>query len=315
MEGFSLLDDLEMKDNDFQVSDELVPIKTMKLEDLVETTYSSVLSLDVSLRSSGVTIFQDGKFSHYLIKTEGDLDAAFYYYDIFKALRDDLISLIEGQHFDLIAIEEVVYGINGQTNRQLAILNMVIDSLIVEGIVSCSNFKRMKDVVWKKHFRGLREGKKVLKDKIEIRSILVGMKFEMALDSEHLSQSAIESKGYQDIFDSVGLLIGAVLSNYDNTCKKLSKRKQSKLNVRVVKDISELGSRLLNQRVVKDEDFFSSQTMIEPFMEQIDLSGTDEDKYGSIYLIKVSTLGSFGRKHGLFDDVGVTTVALWLTKK
>lgn len=88
-----------------------------------------IVSIDQSLSSSGVIIWEEGKHKHWkLIKTKPKAEAIIRIREIIDAIRD-LVKLHKVTH---ITVESLPYGANSPSVRPLAALYYFISNLCIE---------------------------------------------------------------------------------------------------------------------------------------------------------------------------------------
>lgn len=188
-----------------------ITLEKPTVETVLKSVMKSGLGLDISKKSTGITIYEDGKVETYQCVIEFDNDSVLKYELMRQAMETDFCSLFEGKHFEVIAIEDTIESINYETLRVLILLNSVIDKMIYEGKVTCDYFRRIGNSVWKKYFRTLRPlTKKHENDKVEIENICVELGFQLAVDYKDEKKSLKEKLGIQDQLDSLGCLIGVI---------------------------------------------------------------------------------------------------------
>ena len=159
------------------------------------------LGLDISKNSSGITYIENGE------RIVGNIvldDTKGVHKEVLlrRALKTDLMELVEGKEFDLIIIEDAFVGENADTVRKLYALNTAIDELILDGVCKCKNFVRVNNRQWKSWLStvdtcGVTKG---LNDKEKVRICL-----------EMIGITDDFSTGYQDRLDSTGLVVGYFL--------------------------------------------------------------------------------------------------------
>ncbi|AFQ30015.1 hypothetical protein P4493_04765 [Bacillus thuringiensis] len=275
---------------------ELASIQKPTVLNVLQNTMESGLGLDISKTSTGITIFDGETVKTYQCVIEYDEDSPFHWYLLTKALEDDLKSLLQGKHFDVIGIEDSIQGENYDTVRKLILLNSVIDKIIMEGNVTCDYFKRIGNTVWKKWLRTLKPGKKILKDKAEIEMILDYLDFPLVDLYRNEKNSVKEKDGYQDQLDSTGVLIGVGLERQNNNLTGKNKKKPSKLRIHNYSSAEELlkyheGTTLTPINLGGD-----LKSSVKTFFEGL----SNEDKQKKYYMCKDS-LGSLGLEYGLAD--------------
>ncbi|MEC2463742.1 hypothetical protein P9X10_02345 [Bacillus cereus] len=276
---------------------DLARIEKPSVDSILRSTMDSGLGLDISKSSTGIALYEDGVLKTYQCTLDFDSDSPFHYYLMTKALEDDLRSLIQGKHFDIIGIEDTIQGENYDTVRKLILLNTVIDKIIVEGNVTCNYFRRIGNTTWKKWLRTLKPGKKILKDKIEVESILDHLGFPLVDIYRNEKNSVREKEGYQDQLDATGVLIGVGLERQNNNLTGKNKKKPSKLCIYNYASAEELlkyheGTTLTPVNLSGD-----LKSSVKTFFDGL----SNEDKQKKYYMCKDS-LGSLGLEYGLVDN-------------
>ena len=207
----------------------------------------SYLGLDISESSTGVCIYLDGVKDTCNITVDAFPGDSHEEARMRRSLRADLVTLLEGKHFDVIVIEDVFQGINPRTTRILYSLNTVIDDLILDGMMSCDSFIRVDNMSWKSWLYTVDVDKryKGMNDKVRI---------EACLRSFGVTESGW---GYQDRLDATGMVLG-YLYNRENANKMLLERSRKKVSISDVEvvydfEISDVYTRMLEDGVEKCE--------------------------------------------------------------
>lgn len=177
----------------------------------------SVLSLDISKSSTGIAVLRDGTLStssHPLVVD----DSSPHVLSLLRsALRDSITSALHlsfasdsnpsgyqsSYSFDVVIVEDVFFGNNPKTFQVLSVLNTVIDDLILEGLITCSDFVRVQSGVWKSWLSALTTNSSSL------RSANDKEKVNLLLSQVGISHSGF---GYQDRNDASGMVIGYLLN-------------------------------------------------------------------------------------------------------
>ena len=172
------------------------------------------LGLDISERSSGITVYNNGVKTKYNAKLETSKKAEFAEVKMRRELKSYLSEIVEGKTFDLIIIEDAFQGPDPVTTRELYAINTAIDELILDGVCQCKKFKRVNNKQWKSWlfkvdkdgmFKGLND-KERIKRCLELLGIIEDEKEE----------------GFQDRLDSNGMLIGYFYEGYKVEEKKVN---------------------------------------------------------------------------------------------
>ena len=241
--------DLDLLDLEYEVSkDTVIKKEYSELSEgsLVPKT-GNYLGLDISISSTGICLYKDG------IKTTANISLDYKEGNshaevlLRRQLKNDLLELIDGLDFEVIVIEDVFEGINPDTTRKLYALNTAIDELILDGNISCNQFERVPNTLWKSWLsvvdtNGVYKG---FKDKQKIQGYLKILGVEEG-----------EDKGFQDRLDATGMLLGYLLSK-DNPNADADKSIKKGIRVKF-EDISfayELDTDLITvQAYYSDED-------------------------------------------------------------
>jgi hypothetical protein len=162
------------------------------------------LGLDISLLSSGICLYEDGKKYVFNSSLEDVPEGDFYEVRLRKSLKIDLLEVIGDREVDLIIIEDAYQGINPQTTRVLYAINTAIDELILDGACKCKKFLRVENGTWKSWlYKVDTEGRfKGLKDKVRIQKCL------------ELLGVTESGAGFQDRLDACGMILGYFLDGY-----------------------------------------------------------------------------------------------------
>ena len=194
--------DLEDFEEELQEGD----IDTVQFSALTESNIvpneGYYLGLDISLTSTGICFYCNGAKTVANFSFEYDEKNPHAETKIRYDLKDDLYKLLKDTpDLDVIVIEDVYEGENPQGVRKLYALNTAIDELILDGSITCKEFIRVQNSVWKSWLSIVdAEGTyKGFKDKEKVQRYL-----EMVGITE-------EGKGFQDRLDATGMLIGYFL--------------------------------------------------------------------------------------------------------
>lgn len=240
--------DLDLLDLEYEVSKDTVIKKEYDVlsEDSLVPKAGNYLGLDISISSTGICLYKDGIKTTANISLDYKEDNPHAEVLLRRQLKNDLLGLIDGLNFEVIVIEDVFEGINPDTTRKLYALNTAIDELILDGNITCNQFERVPNTLWKSWLsvvdsNGVYKG---FKDKQKIQGYLKILGIEEG-----------EDKGFQDRLDATGMLLGYLLSR-NNSNTDISKIKKG---IRVkFEDISfayELDTDLITvQAYYNDED-------------------------------------------------------------
>lgn len=183
---------------EYKVHEEPRYIKLLKSVD-------SALGLDLSVNSTGVSIWDGKELTHAVIDVNVE---GFSEFEKRQALKEALTEIVGGMNFDLVVVEDVFGGINFTTVRDLLGLNDVPDELINEGVIGCKRFFRESNVSWKKDLRVHAKISGCPNDKEEIRQILEYLEFDTEIAIGY--NTSDKKDRYQDVLDSLGLIIGVI---------------------------------------------------------------------------------------------------------
>lgn len=195
----SIINDLEEESLDLvsEVSSKEL-ITDVFYRDLLPVGSKPMLGLDLSLSSCGIAIVDVEGYSssNYTIVLSPEEESSPHYdYYLRRNLKQHLTSLFAGWDFSVIIVEDVFAGVNAKTVRQLTAINSAIDELVFEGVISCDEFLRLDNNVWKSWLFGFQPSWGIgLNDKFRIKGLLEGL-------------GIIESgAGHQDRLDALGML-------------------------------------------------------------------------------------------------------------
>lgn len=160
------------------------------------------LGLDISERSTGVTEYFNGIKTQFNIALEIPKNSPFQETLARRDLKSKLLPIVEGKNYELIIIEDVFEGENPSTARGLYAINTAIDELILDEFISCKEFVRVNNKLWKKWLSvvdstGVAKG---YNDKVRI---------QMYMEMLGITDSG---EGFQDRLDSNGLILGYLLN-------------------------------------------------------------------------------------------------------
>lgn len=300
-------------------------VKKPKVEDFLKR-FESALSFDISMAGTGITEWhrEGSKIEHYSIHVDGEVDLdkdSLAEEKMRLAYEKDVLDLFEGKHYEVIVVENVFGGSNFDTVRKLLALNSVIGTLVLRGSILTDNFYKRSNKVWKKYLSKVYRVKG-LKDKLNIEQALLYMEYPLAVNYTNASSKVKDDLCYQDLLDSMGMLVGLSieLSELDN--KKASKRnlQMRDITLSYVVDLVDL-------------DFLDDDILKEASFEQVDLDmdlekkillqsqeGYDKEEE-TAYVMRVENekLGAFGTRHDLpFLEQGFLYLVFydkWLTKR
>lgn len=155
-----------------------------------------ILGLDISKTSGGFTEYLDGKYyaTTHEIKVDKNEDNRFM--KCFNNLKDFIQNNYSNRVFDVVIVEDIFFESNVDTFRVLSVLNLCVDYCVSEGIIQTKEYLKISNKTWKSWlFNG--DSYKGMSDKERIR--------RNVLDND-ISYDGL--KGYQDMYDSTGMIMG-----------------------------------------------------------------------------------------------------------
>lgn len=187
--------------------------------DKMVCSYDCAIGIDVSRRSTGVALYQNGIMLVYKIVTDTKYskEDTLWEAKMKKEFRTDLESIVRGKEFDLIVVENTINGCNAITNKELVLLNSIIDELVVDKVCSVKEgrFVRPFPNVWRKELKKLgTDGDKDVK--VMVEKILDALGYAFCSEFGDQSKSAKGKMGYYDICDATGMLI-AYMNKFRST--------------------------------------------------------------------------------------------------
>ena len=185
--------------------------------------FNCALGLDVSRRSTGVCLYQNGVLVLYQISTEAkySTEDRLWEANMKRQFKDDLKKIVKDKTFDLVVIENCINGCNAITNKELTLLNSVFDDLVAEKVCSVKKGRmyRVFPNVWRKQLKQLRNVSGVKDVKELVEKILRSLGFAYVLEHEDDSAYAKKQNGYYDMCDATGMLL-AYMHKLSNVSEK-----------------------------------------------------------------------------------------------
>ena len=274
----------------------MIDIKEFNLERYLGKHIKSGLALDVSKNSTGLTVFRNGKIETYLLQTEltDDVSPVHLGYRMDEFLRF-LLDKVEGEHFDVICVEEALTGINHKVNAVALALNPLVDYLIATKQITCDKFYRINNVTWKKVLRVLSGVSPIKKGtdaaKKEIIQGFQALNFELGFKvNDYKSWSAYKDSGWQDRLDSVGVLLGVVNKYFDN---ELVDKVKKRVSMKVFDTMEEAKAYAKYDLVTVH---VSSSALLGWYKKVKDITNKS-----TTYIYRGASLGSFGVTKKIFD--------------
>lgn len=163
------------------------------------------IGLDISVNSSGFTVYKNGE------KFKGNIDTILSENSPHRetlarrSLKADLRELIQSVGIDVVdtlVIEDVFAGENPSTVRILYALNTAIDEMVLDGELTVTNFIRVSNEEWKKWLYS-----------VDTNSVTKGYKDKIKIQ-ECLKMLGVEDTGvgFQDRLDSNGMILGYLIT-------------------------------------------------------------------------------------------------------
>ena len=268
--------------------------KPLEVESFLGKYIKSGLAFDMSKTSTGVSIYRDGKVTSFALQFDADDEEFTYATGLrMQELEESLLSVLDGDtHFDIIAVEEAILGVNAKVTSVAYALNYFIDYLIATGKLTCDKFVRINNKTWKRIIKSVTgtQSIKIGQDKEKKEIIEAFRRLNYPLASKHLtfkSWSAYMKSGYQDMLDSVGVLFGAVY--YINV--------EGQSNNRIVRKSMKIVDSL--EKAMKVSKFPVIDCPVQPSQLTTWYKGlTQVAKESTTFICKVPTLGRFGVEQG-----------------
>lgn len=189
------------------------------------------LGVDISKRSTGISLVEDGKIKSWNLSLRGSEDVKFAEILLRREFKQLLLDEFNGLSFGTIVLEDVYEGENPETTRLLYSLNTVIDEMIFDGDIECEDFIRANNKSWKSWLWSIEPQ--------------IGKGYnEKVRTEEVLKYLGVEDfgKGYQDRLDSLGMLVGYFFKKVSDNLAgfKVPKVTWTKVKYVVVKDVTTL---------------------------------------------------------------------------
>ena len=280
-----------------------VKIDTVSVESLLKK-FKSAVGLDISMTSTGLVIWENGVLTKYQIKVDMEVDLnrdELGEEKMQEVFATDLLSVLEGRHFEVIAIENVFGGQNFDTVRKLLALNSVMGRLILQGKVTCDKFFKRSNKVWKKYL-GRVYRVKGAKDKINIEEALIYMNYDYALENCNLPPTKKEEVGYQDILDATGLLCGLAVELEENPegvkFKEVTIADVKTTYIGDMVDLDYIEDKMIRDTPIMEVELdMPLEKRIVATLREAEVNGVED----TIYAIQVpnTKLGAFGSRQGI----------------
>ena len=186
-----------------------VSVKAMTYLDWVKTT-NSFLSLDISVRGTGYTLWRDGvlTFGRKTLEATDEVSRV-------EEFKSWLLEIIDGYNFEYFFVEDVIASCNFKTVRALISLNNALDTLIYEKkVLPPVQLFRESNKVWKKNLKGTAGNDIIIKGEAytngDDKECTKACLQSLGVDIEALKQGIYTDKQVEDICDSLGLAIGTI---------------------------------------------------------------------------------------------------------
>lgn len=174
-------------------------------------TCGNFMSFDISVHSTGWCKCVDGVFTYgsFGLQFKDDLSRRMEF-------RRKALELLGDSTYDFVAIEDVILGCNFETTKALIQLNTIIDDLNYLGDIHVKQIYRIANTVWKKRLREVS-----------------GVNHAYVGDVKQNIRDCLNAMGFcddvvQDIYDSIGIAIGAVCHEPNKSMK--AKKLKTKLD-------------------------------------------------------------------------------------
>lgn len=290
-----------MFDNSFGLEDSediLMSVYTPTVEGLLQG-WSSALGLDIAPNHTGVFVWDGSKVSTYGFKIPEDLsqDDVFYDAKVRKFFREKYKELFEGMHFEYICVEGCYGGENYDTVKQLLNINTLIDELVLDGVITCSNFYRVKPSQWLSGLSKVISMKGGYSTKYKTQEILKRVGFQFALDGVGKSAKYLKDIFYEDICDAAGIVIGLrMLEKLDVPLKKSSSVAMSQIEIHFLENFDDIyGLHGGFAHDVCTYDVSINKRILEKEIKRL----VSEDASQVYYTrLETTSLGDFGVKRG-----------------
>lgn len=173
--------------------------------------YDCAIGLDISRRSTGICLYQNGIMILYKIATDSKYSTSDTLWEakMKKEFKADLTKIVKGKTFDLAVVENTINGCNAITNKELTLLNSVFDDLIADGVcnVKKGRLVRVFPNVWRKELKAIRTVSNCKDVKELVEKILRSLGYSFVLEHEDKTDNAKKELGYYDMCDATGMLL------------------------------------------------------------------------------------------------------------
>lgn len=180
---------------------------TQLLSQLFQGT--SILSLDISMNSTGVFCFhEDTPYSYNLPPLKYDKDSPHSEVLLRRSFLPALLPTLPTRVFEYIALEDSFSGRNHTTARNLYALNTAVDEGILDGVLTTEHFCRVNNASWKRTLTSDYPHLKRYSAKKLVTEALSLLPWSATLTCEDFLRSLNPAtKGIQDRRDSFGIAV------------------------------------------------------------------------------------------------------------
>lgn len=170
---------------------------------------TSILSLDISMNSTGVFCFHDNQaLSYNLPPLKYDKDSPHSEVLLRRSFLPALLPTLPTRVFEYIALEDSFSGRNHTTARNLYALNTAVDEGILDGILTTEHFCRVNNASWKRTLTSDYPHLKRYSAKKLVTEALSLLPWSATLTCEdYLRSLNPATKGIQDRRDSFGIAV------------------------------------------------------------------------------------------------------------
>ena len=259
-----------------------------------------ILGLDISKTSGGFTEYVDGEYFAQIHSINVDKKEDGRFIKCFESLRDFIDRNYSDRFFDVVIVEDIFFESNVDTFRVLSVLNLCVDWCVAEGVVSCGEYVKVSNKTWKSwlftndSYKGMAD-----KERIRLNVINRGITYDGLA-------------GFQDMYDSTGMIMGYLQRNEVQQKPDIVKQKNNlklrDLNCLYFLFQEELWSELELLGVEKkDIKFFKTTRLSEKTLLEL-VSGDENLIYVSESKVNI---GNMGEVFGVSPLVGGGYLAVW----
>lgn len=263
------------------------------------SSLKSAIAFDLAPLHTGIVTWNGTSIEEYGFKLppieQGDV---FGVYKLRRNLKNQLIDLLKGRHFEYCIVEDTYAGENYTTIRELDEINTVPDECLFDGVFTVDNFFRWKPTSWLSKARVFYKQKVRLTSKYEIQSILEYLEYDFVLENKDKSDKYKNTIFYEDICDAAGMLLSLV--SYKNFNENISSSRPVPISkVKLVYLQCTEDTCFSRDKRVKNEDYRLVNLDLRHLEKSIsETCGTYPDDV-LCALVPPNKLGNFGLKHKL----------------